>query len=97
MALAFMLATVFKSNAAGIAGALGVTFIEQPIFGLLGLASDSFQSIERWGVAYNVNQVSGLSGIAGDMARSVVILIAYSIAFIGIAYAVFLRRDITSG
>jgi ABC-2 type transport system permease protein len=97
LALAFMLATVFKSNAAGIAGALGVSFIEQPVFGLLGLATDAFQSIERWGVAYNVNQVSGMSGLADDMTRNVLVLLAYSIGFIAIAYTVFLRRDVTSG
>jgi ABC-2 type transport system permease protein len=97
IALAFMLATVFKSNAAGIAGALGVMFIEQPVFGLLRLASDSFESIERWGIAYNVNQVTGISGVAGDMTRNVAFVLAYGIAFIGIAYVVFLRRDITSG
>lgn len=97
MALGFMLATVFKSNAAGIAGALGVSFIEQPVFGLLGLASDAFTSIERWGIAYNVNQVTGISGVADNMTRNVAFVLAYSVVFIGVSYAVFLRRDITSG
>lgn len=97
LALAFMLATVFRSNAAGIAGALGVSFIEQPVFALLGLASDSFQSIEKWGIAYNVNQVSGMSGVADTMARNVFFVSGYSLLFIIISYVVFLRRDVTSG
>lgn len=96
LALAFMLATVFRSNAAGIAGALGLSFIEQPVFALLGLASDVFESVERWGIAYSVNDLAGV--IDGDIAtRSVVIVVAYTVAFITVAYAVFLRRDVTSG
>lgn len=99
LALAFMLATVFRSNAAGIAGALGLSFIEQPIFLLLGLASDFFQDVEKWGVSWNVAQISGFNPTAessGDV-RAAIILAVYTAIFVAISYIVFLRRDVTSG
>lgn len=99
LALAFMLATVFRSNAAGIAGALGVSFIEQPIFLLLGLASDFFHSVEKWGISWNVAEISGFNPSAdssGDV-RAYIILAVYTAIFVAISYIVFLRRDVTSG
>lgn len=99
LALAFMLATVFRSNAAGIAGALGLSFIEQPIFLLLGLASDFFQDVEKWGLSWNVAEISGFNPTAessGD-ARAYAILAVYTTIFVAISYIVFLRRDVTSG
>lgn len=102
LALAFMLATVFKSNAAGIAGALGLSFIEQPVFLLLKFASDFFENIEKWGLSYNVAEFSNFAGTsinpdAGINWRAFGILGGYSIIFIAITYFVFLRRDVTSG
>lgn len=96
VAAAFLLATVARSNAAGIAGALGLSFIEQPLMQLLGLATDVFETIERYGIAYNVNQLVFPSGDV-DILRPIVILLVYTAAFFAIAYAVFLRRDVTSG
>lgn len=96
--LAFMLATVFRSNTAGIAGALGLTFIEQPVFALLGLASDVFKDVEKWGISYNVNRVAGVDpGNSGDVSQSVVLILIYSVAFLVVSYMVFTRRDVTSG
>ncbi len=102
LALAFMLATVFRSNAAGIAGALGMSFIEQPVFLLLKLASGFFEKIERWGISYNVAEFASFSGAdvdgtGGFDTRSASILGAYALVFIAISYIVFLRRDVTSG
>ena len=102
LALAFMLATVAKSNAAGIAGALGLSFIEQPVFLLLRFASDFFENIERWGLSYNVAEFANFAGTtidanAGFDWRSFSILGGYSVIFIAVTYFVFLRRDVTSG
>lgn len=102
LALAFMLATVFRSNAAGIAGALGLSFIEQPVFMLLKFASDFFEQIEKWGLSYNVAEFSNFAGAgvdtnAGIDWRAFGVLGAYSVIFVGITYIVFLRRDVTSG
>lgn len=96
VAFAFMLATVARSNAAGIAGALGLSFIEQPIMQLLGLATDVFQDVQRFGIAYNVNELLFNSG-EGSAARAMTILLVYTALFFGISYTVFLRRDVTSG
>lgn len=96
VALAFMLATLARSNAAGIAGTLGVSFIEQPVFQLLKLASDIFDSVERYGIAYNLNALL-FPELGGGTTRAVVILLAYTGLFSAVAYAIFLRRDVTSG
>lgn len=96
VAFAFMLATLARSNAAGIAGALGLSFIEQPIMQLLGLATDVFQDIERFGIAYSVNELLFDTGDA-DIARSITILLVYTVLFFGAAYVVFMRRDVVSG
>lgn len=102
LGLAFLLATAFKSNAAGIAGALGLSFIEQPIFLLLSFASDFFERIEKWGISYNVAEFSGFTGAdiatgGGIDYRAGAILGVYTIIFVAISYIVFLRRDVTSG
>lgn len=96
LAFAFLLATVARSNAAGIAGALGLSFIEQPMLQLLGLASDVFQTVERYGISYNMSRILFDSG-EGSVTRSVIILLAYTALFVGLSYAVFLRRDVVSG
>lgn len=95
MALAFMLATVFRSNAAGIAGALGLTFIEQPVWMLLKLAGDVFGKLEKFGISYSAQRVL-MEGMGGDT-RATLVLAVYSILFIAITYIVFLKRDVTSG
>ncbi len=99
LALAFMLATVFRTNAAGIAGALGLSFIEQPIFLLLGLASNFFRDLEKWGISWNVAEISGFNpgSSSGDEWRAAAILAVYTVIFVAISYIVFQRRDVTSG
>lgn len=96
VAFAFMLATVARSNAAGIAGALGLSFIEAPIMQLLKLASDIFDTVEEYGIAYNTTQLLFPSGDV-DPVRPTIILLVYTAIFFGIAHVVFLRRDVTSG
>jgi len=96
VAFAFMLATVARSNAAGIAGALGLSFIEQPILELLKLASDVFETIQEYGISYNSTQILFPDGDT-DVTRSSIIMLVYAAIFFGISYFVFLRRDVTSG
>ncbi|MCO5219928.1 MAG: ABC transporter permease [Thermomicrobiales bacterium] len=97
LALAFMLATVFKSNAAGIAGALGFSFLEEPVWMLLGLASDMFKGAADWGLSANVNALTGFGAEHISDARAYATLGAYTLIFVAITYVVFLRRDVTSG
>lgn len=97
LALAFMLATVFRSNAAGIAGSLGLMFVEDPIWMLLGFASDFFDKAKDWGISANAAAISGLSDGGISQARAAAVLGTYTLVFAGVAYAVFTRRDVTSG
>ncbi|HWV24777.1 MAG TPA: ABC transporter permease subunit [Thermomicrobiales bacterium] len=96
LAFAFMLATVVRSNAAGIAGALGLSFLEPTVFGLLGLISSVFHKIEKGGISYNQSQLMTWNGW-GDEWVPLVILLAYTVLFLAISFWVFLRRDVTSG
>lgn len=97
MALAFALATVFRSNAAGIAGALGLSFIEQPVWLLLGLASKSFKELAKFGISHNAQAVAAPGEANAAGVQEWAILAGYSVLFIIISYVVFLRRDVTSG
>lgn len=94
LALALLLATAFRSNAAGIAGSLGLNFIEEPIWLLLSFASSIFENVREWGLAYSVTRFATVDG--ADM-RSALILAGYTALFVGISYVIFLRRDVTSG
>jgi ABC-type transport system involved in multi-copper enzyme maturation permease subunit len=97
LAFAFMLATVARSNAAGIAGALGLSFIEPTAFGLLGMINDVFDSIQKWGIGWNSHDVTlNWTGSAQNWV-SVGVLLVYTALFTGLSYVVFLRRDVTSG
>ena len=97
LTIAFMLATWARSNAAGIAGALGLSFIEPAVFGILGALSTRFNSIQKGGIAWNGQEV--LVHWSNSTANwiSVAILLAYSALFVFISFWVFLRRDVTSG
>jgi ABC-2 type transport system permease protein len=95
LAFAFMLATMARSNAAGIAGALGLSFIEPTIFGLLRAMNDRFDDIQKGGLSYNTEQV--LFNSLADHPGSAAVLLLYTALFAGITYTIFLRRDVTSG
>ncbi len=97
VALAFMLALVARSNAAGIGVALGVTFLEPILFAILGNLSDIFVKIEKGGLSYNTNKIlmDGIHNSGQWVALAV--MLAYTAIFVAISYVVFLRRDVTSG
>jgi ABC-2 type transport system permease protein len=100
-ALAFMLAVITRSNVAGIAIAIALSFLEDAIFALLGLLTDVFDDIREFGIAHNVNTVVLYGGqgdyTSSDLWRSLLICIVYTVVFVGIAFRVFTRRDITTG
>lgn len=97
LTLAFLLATWAKSNAAGIAGALGVMFLESIVFSLLAAFTDRAQAVAEWGIARNAQEM--MMDWSGDAASwtSASILLAYSAVFVALSFVVFLRRDVTSG
>lgn len=96
-ALAFLLALLTKSNAAGIGGALGLSFIEPTIFGILGAVNDRFESIAKGGLAHNAQNIltEGVSSTEGWIMLGVLLL--YTVIFTTLIFIVFNRRDITSG
>ena len=107
--IAFAVALITRSNAAGIAIGIGISFVEPLLFGLLGLLSDTFESIQEYGINWNVSQLTSISRQGGDSStfgapvsteqawQSVGILAVYVAIFVAASYIVFNRRDITSG
>lgn len=97
LALAFMLATWAKSNAAGIAGALGIMFLEPIVFQLLSAFTDRAREVSEWGIAWNAQEMMvNWAGDADSWLQAGIVL-AYSAVFIAVSFVIFLRRDVTSG
>jgi ABC-2 type transport system permease protein len=100
-ALAMMLAVVTRSNTAGIAIAIALNLLEPAIFGLLGALSDVFHTLEKGGLAWNVNRIVLFGGdndvTASQATISVGVIAIYVALFIIISFRLFSRRDVTSG
>jgi ABC-2 type transport system permease protein len=100
-ALAFMLALVMRSIAAGIAVSIGLGFLEPAIFALLGALSDVFDTIQKFGLAWGSTQLSTIgfddSVTATEAWQGAAAMTIYTVIFIAISYIVFRRRDVTSG
>src|SRR5665811_613977 len=60
-AIGFAAALLARSNAAGIAIGIGLSFVEPLIFGLLTFASDIFETVQQYGIAWNVQQLVNIS------------------------------------
>lgn len=102
--LAFATALLTRSNAAGIAIGIGISFVEPLVFELLMLASDLFETVREYGIAWNATQLATLPTRPDSYAdpipaeqvwQSTGILGIYVVLFIAAAYFVFNRRDIT--
>jgi ABC-2 type transport system permease protein len=100
-ALAFMLALVTRSIAAGIAVSIGIGFLEPAIFALLGQLSDTFDTIAKFGMAWPSEQLMTIAFdsdvTSGEAWRGAATLSVYTVVFVIISYIVFRRRDVTSG
>ncbi len=100
-ALAFTLALVSRSNAAGITVGLGLAFVEPLIWALLGLLSDRFDTAAEFGIAHNSTLLTNMNGhnelvSVGDAWRAAILMTVYTALFVAISYAVFRRRDVVS-
>jgi ABC-2 type transport system permease protein len=99
--LAFMLALVTRSIAAGIAVSIGIGFLEPAIFGLLGALSDVFHTIEKFGMSWGSSQLLSIgysdSTTTTEAWQGAAACTIYTVIFVAISYAVFRRRDVTSG
>lgn len=100
--LAFAVALATRSNAAGIAVGIGFGMIEPLVWALLGLLSDAFDSIRKFGLEYPstllFNMNSGLTNASsGEAWRAVAVLTGWMVILITATYWLFNRRDVTSG
>ena len=100
-ALAMTLATIFRSNAVGIAVGIGISFIEPIIFLLLKQLSDVFDTIEKAGLALNQVRLAEY-GVDEDRTREQVlsstgILLIWIVVLAALSFWIFRRRDVTSG
>jgi len=97
LALAVLVGMWTKSNAAGIGVAIGISFIEPVLFLTLRSVNDVFDSIEKGGLNWNVQDV--LYNWSGSQQNwiSIGVLLLYTVIFVALTYRIFLRRDVTSG
>lgn len=102
-ALAFMVALLAKSSAAGISVAAAVLFLEGQILMLVSAAGGFFERLPEAFLSENVQTLLTMGGSApADEGlpgtwQAVSVLGAYVALFIAIAFWRFGRRDVTSG
>lgn len=99
--LALVITILSRSTAAGIAGAIALSFLEPAIWAALGAASDRFETVSHWFLAYNASGLAamGTDGAVDDFntTRGFIIVAAWLVGLMAISLWVFRRRDITSG
>jgi ABC-type transport system involved in multi-copper enzyme maturation permease subunit len=103
LALAFMVALLAKSSAAGISVGAAVLFLEGQILTLVGAIGGAFERIPEAFPSRNVEAILALNG-GGEPARDLpgpwqatAVLLAYAVLFVAIAVWRFTRRDVTVG
>jgi len=106
-ALAFSLALITRSNAVGIAVGIGLGFLEPAIFGLLGLVTDAFDEVRKFGLEYPSNLLVTMNAdtdfggygtiTTADAWRAVATLGVWVAILVGASYYFFNKRDVTSG
>jgi ABC-2 type transport system permease protein len=102
VALAFCLALITRSNAVGIAVGIGVGFLEPAIWGLLGLVTDAFDTVRKFGLEYPstllFNMNTGMEDITTNEAwGAAATLGGWIVLFVVLTYYFFNKRDVTSG
>lgn len=102
VALAFTLALITRSNAAGISIGIGLAFIEPLAWALLRLVGDTFKRAETFGIAYSSTKLTNMNGhnevvSPGEAWRAVIVMAIYAVVFVVASYVTFQRRDVTSG
>lgn len=101
VALAFCLTLVFRSNAVGIAVAIGIGLLEPVLWALLGMLGDAFDTVRQFGLEYSSSRLGDMSTTwsepvsSAEAWQAVATLGAWTAIFVGLTYWVFNRRDIT--
>jgi ABC-type transport system involved in multi-copper enzyme maturation permease subunit len=100
-AVALFIALLMRSNAAGIAIGIAIVFVEPILFALLGALSDTFETIQKGGIAWNQNQVLMFGGDNDVTARDALLsaggLAIWTLILVALSFWIFRRRDVTSG
>lgn len=106
-ALAFTMALITRSNAVGIAVGIGFGFLEPAIFGLLGLITNAFDEVRKFGLEYPSNQLVAMNANTGfggygeittaEAWRAVATLGVWVVIMVGASFYFFNKRDVTSG
>lgn len=102
--LAFTLALIARSNAVGIAVGIGLGFLEPAIWALLGLVTDAFDEVRKFGLEYPSNLLFTMNSNWADGPtstteawRAVATLGVWVAIMVGATYYFFNKRDVTSG
>jgi ABC-2 type transport system permease protein len=102
--MGLMITVLTRSTAAGIAITIALQFLEQTIFALMGLASDTLGDLQRYFVANNVNTLvlannpdASMRGTYHGPWVAAAFLFGWSLLFIVLSFVIFQRRDITPG
>lgn len=99
--LAFAVALVTRSNAAGIAVGIGFGIVEALIWSLIGLMTGAFDSVRKFGMEYPSTLLTEMdpnldNASTGEMWRAAAVLTVWMVLMIGATYWIFNRRDVTS-
>jgi len=109
VALTIMVTTLTRSVAAGIGLGLAVLFLESLFLSLIGLAGGIFERLPGALISRNVQALleANAAGLEDSFSSSgaampsvwqaAVVLAAYTVAFLFLAYRSFIKRDITAG
>lgn len=102
MAMAFMVALLTRSSAAGISVATAILFLEGQILMLVAAAGGVLERLPELFLSKNaeallsVNTDGGAADLPGPW-QAAAVLLAYTAAFLAIAFWRFHRRDVTVG
>jgi ABC-2 type transport system permease protein len=103
--LAFSIASITRSTAAGIAVGIGWPFLEGIGGALLGLLGSIGDTVNKWLISTNTNALMAHSGFGPQTVGSGTpsvwhafgVLLLYVVVLLAITFAVFRQRDIASG
>ena len=102
MALAFMVASLAKSSAAGISVATAVLFLEGQILSLLAAAGGVLERVPELFLSRNAEALLAINTDGGtrdmpDPWQAATVLAVYTVAFLAVAAWSFRRRDVSVG
>jgi ABC-2 type transport system permease protein len=103
--IGFAVATVTRSLAAGIAIGIGYSIAESILGAILGSIGGIGDTISKALLSTNLNAITALNSFGGSRTiedapgpwQATLVLSIYCVVFLGIAFAVFRKRDIPSG